>query len=67
MRGSTQRATEKVRRRARLEPIDAGAFSIDPPMTIRTLIVPAVRAAVATGERAVVFGGSGLGECIAGQ
>jgi ribose 5-phosphate isomerase B len=47
------------------EPIDAGAFSIDPADDYPDFIVPAVRAAVATGERAVVFGGSGLGECIA--
>jgi len=47
------------------EPIDAGAFSIDPADDYPDFIVPAVCAAVATGERAVVMGGSGLGECIA--
>jgi sugar-phosphate isomerases, RpiB/LacA/LacB family len=46
------------------EPIDAGAFSIAPADDYPDFIVPAVRAAVATGAKAVVTGGSGLGECI---
>ncbi len=45
--------------------IDAGAFSFDTEDDYPDFIFPAVKAAVKTGERAVVFGGSGLGECIA--
>jgi len=46
------------------EPIDAGAFEIDPADDYPDFIVPAVRAAVATAAKAVAIGGSGLGECI---
>src|SRR5512133_2106624 len=44
--------------------IDAGAFALDQADDYPDLIVPAVRAAVATGSRAVVLGGSGIGECV---
>jgi ribose 5-phosphate isomerase B len=44
--------------------IDAGAFAYDPADDYPDFIVPAVRAAVRTGGRAIVFGGSGVGECI---
>jgi ribose 5-phosphate isomerase B len=45
--------------------IDAGAFALDKTDDYPDLIVPAVRAAVATGSRAIVLGGSGIGECVA--
>jgi ribose 5-phosphate isomerase B len=45
--------------------IDAGAFNFDPNDDYPDFIIPAVRAAVKTGSRAVVAGGSGIGECIA--
>lgn len=44
--------------------IDAGAFAFDQADDYPDLIAPAVRAAVATGSRAVVLGGSGIGECV---
>ena len=47
------------------ETIDAGAFSFNPDDDYPDFVVPAVRAAVATHGKAVVLGGSGLGECIA--
>jgi ribose 5-phosphate isomerase B len=47
------------------ETIDAGAFAFDPDDDYPDFVVPAVRAAVATRGKAVVVGGSGLGECIA--
>jgi ribose 5-phosphate isomerase B len=47
------------------EPIDAGAFVLDAGDDYPDFIVPAARAAIATGARAVVMGGSGLGECVA--
>lgn len=47
------------------ETVDAGAFEFAPDDDYPDLIVPAVRAAVATNGKAVVLGGSGLGECIA--
>jgi ribose 5-phosphate isomerase B len=46
------------------EPIDAGAFALDANDDYPDFIVPAVRAAVATNSKAVVMGGSGIGECI---
>ena len=47
------------------EPIDAGAFEFDKRDDYPDFIVPAVRAAVKTKSRAIVLGGSGIGECIA--
>jgi ribose 5-phosphate isomerase B len=44
--------------------IDAGAFAFDAADDYPDFIVPAVKAAVATGSRAIVLGGSGIGECI---
>ena len=41
------------------ETIDAGAFAYDPDDDYPDLVVPAVRAAVATRGKAVVLGGSG--------
>ena len=49
------------------ETIDAGAFELDHDDDYPDFVVPAVRAAVATRGKAVVVGGSGLGECIGGQ
>ena len=46
------------------EPIDAGAFALAHGDDYPDLIVPAVRAAVATRAKAVVMGGSGVGECV---
>jgi ribose 5-phosphate isomerase B len=45
--------------------IDAGAFTFDAEDDYPDFIFPAVRAAMKTGGRAVVLGGSGIGECIA--
>lgn len=47
------------------EPVDAGAFEIDENDDYPDYVIPAVRAAVATGNIAIVLGGSGNGECIA--
>lgn len=47
------------------EAIDAGAFALDADDDYPDFIVPAVKAAVATKSRAIVLGGSGIGECIA--
>jgi ribose 5-phosphate isomerase B len=47
------------------ETVDAGAFAYDSDDDYPDFVVPAVRAAVATRGKAVVLGGSGLGECIA--
>jgi ribose 5-phosphate isomerase B len=44
--------------------VDAGAFEIDVADDYPDFIVPAVRAAVKIRARAVVIGGSGVGECI---
>lgn len=45
-------------------PIDAGAFALDNDDDYPDMIVPAVRAAIKTKSRAVVLGGSGVGECV---
>jgi ribose 5-phosphate isomerase B len=44
---------------------DFGAFSADKPSDYPEFIIPAVKAAVKAKSRAIVFGGSGIGECIA--
>ena len=44
--------------------IDAGAFAFDKHDDYPDMIAPAVRAAVKTNGRAIVLGGSGVGECI---
>jgi ribose 5-phosphate isomerase B len=46
------------------EPIDAGARESDKDDDYPDFIVPAAQAAVKTGSRAIVIGGSGIGECI---
>ena len=45
--------------------IDAGAFALNQNDDYPDFIFPAVRAAQRSGGRAVVIGGSGIGECIA--
>jgi ribose 5-phosphate isomerase B len=45
--------------------IDAGAFNLDSKDDYPDFVFPAVRAALRSGGRAVVIGGSGIGECIA--
>jgi len=47
------------------EPVDAGSFELDKDDDYPDFVIPAVRAAVKTGSRAIVLGGSGIGECIA--
>jgi len=47
------------------EPIDSGAFALNNDDDYPDFVVPAVNAAIATKSRAVVLGGSGIGECIA--
>ncbi len=47
------------------EAVDAGAFSLIKDDDYPDFVIPAVRAAVATGGRAIVLGGSGIGECVA--
>lgn len=47
------------------EVIDAGAFALDKNDDYPDYIVPATKAAIATDSRAIVLGGSGIGECIA--
>ena len=44
---------------------DAGAFEHDPADDYPDFIVPAVEGAVRSRGMAIVFGGSGVGECIA--
>lgn len=46
------------------EPIDGGAFALNNDDDYPDLIAPAVSAAVTTKSRAIVLGGSGIGECI---
>ncbi len=47
------------------EAIDAGAFELNKDDDYPDFVVPAVRAAIAVGGRAIVLGGSGIGECVA--
>ncbi len=44
--------------------IDAGAFAFNKNDDYPDMIAPAVRAAVKTKSRAIVLGGSGVGECV---
>jgi len=45
--------------------VDKGAHTLDPEDDYPDFIFPAVEAAVRHGSRAIVLGGSGVGECIA--
>jgi len=47
------------------EPIDAGALEFDKSDDYPDFVIPAVRAAIKTASRAIVLGGSGIGECVA--
>ena len=52
-------------RKAGCDVVDFGSRGLTPDDDYPDFVVPAVRAAVATRGKAVVVGGSGLGECIA--
>lgn len=62
---SLKEAIKRYLVRLGYETLDFGAYEEDPEDDYPDFVIPAARAAVRLKGRAIVFGGSGTGECVA--